>query len=130
MEQQYPDKTVLIIDDDEMNLRVAEMLLKKELGVNTVLSAGGLDGIMCLQEREDIHLVLLDIQMPTLDGIRTLELIRKHEEWDGIPVIFLTASEDQETVEKAGRMGAAGYIRKPFLPQELVDQVKRALRLS
>lgn len=127
MEREYPDKTVLIIDDDDMNLRVAEMLLKKELGVKTELSKGGLDGIMRLQEHEDIHLVLLDIQMPVVDGLRTLELIRKHEEWDHIPVIFLTASEDQETVEQAERLGAAGYIKKPFLPQELVAQVKRAL---
>lgn len=127
MEREYPDKTVLIIDDDDMNLRVAEMLLKKELGVKTELSKGGLDGIMRLQEHEDIHLVLLDIQMPVVDGLRTLELIRKHEEWDHIPVIFLTASEDQETVEQAGRLGAAGYIKKPFLPQELVAQVRRAL---
>ena len=127
MEREYPDKTVLIIDDDAMNLRVAEMLLKKELGVKTELSKGGLDGIMRLQERENIHLVLLDIQMPSIDGIRTLELIRKHEEWDHIPVIFLTASEDQETMEQAERLGAAGYIKKPFLPQELVAQVKRAL---
>ena len=127
MEREYPDKTVLIIDDDAMNLRVAEMLLKKELGVKTELSKGGLDGIMCLQEHEEIHLVLLDIQMPVVDGLRTLELIRKHEEWDHIPVIFLTASEDQETMEQAERLGAAGYIKKPFLPQELVAQVKRAL---
>lgn len=127
MEREYPDKTVLIIDDDAMNLRVAEMLLKKELGVKTELSKGGLDGIMRLQEHEDIHLVLLDIQMPVVDGLRTLELIRKHEEWDHIPVIFLTASEDQETMEQAERLGAAGYIKKPFLPQELVAQVKRAL---
>ncbi len=127
MEREYPDKTVLIIDDDDMNLRVAEMLLKKELGVKTELSKGGLDGIMRLQEHEDIHLVLLDIQMPVVDGLRTLELIRKHEEWDHIPVIFLTASEDQETVEQAERLGAAGYIKKPFLPQELVAQVRRAL---
>ncbi len=127
MEREYPDKTVLIIDDDAMNLRVAEMLLKKELGVKTELSKGGLDGIMRLQEHEDIHLVLLDIQMPVVDGLRTLELIRKHEEWDHIPVIFLTASEDQETVEQAERLGAAGYIKKPFLPQELVAQVRRAL---
>lgn len=127
MEREYPDKTVLIIDDDDMNLRVAEMLLKKELGVKTELSKGGLDGIMRLQEHEDIHLVLLDIQMPVVDGLRTLELIRKHEEWDHIPVIFLTASEDQETMEQAERLGAAGYIKKPFLPQELVAQVKRAL---
>ena len=127
MERDYPDKTVLIIDDDDMNLRVAEMLLKKELGVKTELSKGGLDGIMRLQEHEDIHLVLLDIQMPVVDGLRTLELIRKHEEWDHIPVIFLTASEDQETMEQAERLGAAGYIKKPFLPQELVAQVKRAL---
>ena len=98
----YQSKTVLVVDDDDMNLKMAELILKKELGVNVILVDSGMKCIDTLQH-EIVDLVLLDIQMPVVNGIKTLEMIRRREDLKNITVIFLTASSDKETVIKAGR---------------------------
>ena len=122
--------TILVVDDDDMNLRMAEFILKKDIkDVKVLLADSGMKCIDTLQ-REKVDLVLLDIQMPVMNGLRTLELMRKREDLKGIPVIFLTASSDKETVMKAGLMGVADYVKKPFMPKELIDRVNRALAMT
>ena len=71
--------------------------------------------------------MLLDFQMPMMNGLKTLEIIRKREDMKDIPVIFLTASSDRDTVVKAGMMGVQGYIKKPFMPKDLIDRVSQTL---
>ena len=80
-----------------------------------------------LLQREKVDLVLLDFQMPMMNGLKTLEIIRKREDMKDIPVIFLTASSDRDTVVKAGMMGVQGYINKPFMPKDLIDRVSQTL---
>ena len=116
-------KTVLVVDDDPMNLRIAEFVLKKELNVNVLKAESGVKCIEYLQQKAAIDVILLDIQMPRMDGLKTLELIRRRDDWKQIPVFFLTATADKETVVKASQLGISGYIKKPFLPQDLVDRV-------
>ncbi len=118
--------TVLVVDDDNMNLKMAEMILKKAGPYKILLAASGLQCIDILQH-ESVDLVLLDIKMPIMDGIKTLELMRKRADLKDIPVIFLTASSDRETVVKAGLMGVKDYIKKPFMPQDLQERVEKAL---
>lgn len=119
--------TILVVDDDDMNLKMAEFILKKDLKKNKVLLAdSGLKAIDTLQQ-EKVDLVLLDFQMPVMNGLKTLELIRKREDLKDTPVIFLTAASDRDTVMKAGLMGVADYIKKPFMPQDLIDRVSQAL---
>ena len=118
---------IMVVDDDEMNLKMAEFVLKKEIDAEIVTAGGGYQCIEILQQDCEFDLILLDIQMPRMDGIKTLEMIRKREDWKNIPVIFLTASADKETVIKAGRLGVEGYIKKPFMPKDLVDRVGLAL---
>ncbi len=122
--------TILIVDDDDMNLKMAEFILKKDMkDVQVFLADSGMKGIAVLQQ-EKIDLVLLDFQMPVMNGLKTLELIRKREDLKDIPVIFLTAASDRDTVIKAGMMGVADYIKKPFMPQDLVERVNKALLLK
>lgn len=119
--------TILVVDDDDMNLKMAEFILKKDMKDLTVLLAdSGLKAIDTLQ-REKVDLVLLDFQMPVMNGLKTLEMIRKREDMKDVAVIFLTASSDRDTVIKAGMMGVADYIKKPFMPQDLLDRVSQAL---
>ncbi|MBQ9376214.1 MAG: response regulator [Schwartzia sp.] len=122
--------TILVVDDDDMNLKMAEFILKKDIKDITVLLADS--GMKCIDtlQREKVDLILLDIQMPVMNGLKTLEIIRKREDMKNIPVIFLTASSDKETVMKAGLMGVADYVKKPFMPKELIDRVNRALALK
>ena len=122
--------TILVVDDDDMNLKMAEFILKKDIkDVKVLLADSGMKCIDALQ-REKVDLVLLDIQMPVMNGLKTLELIRKREDLKNTHVIFLTASSDKETVMKAGLMGVADYVKKPFMPKELIDRVNRALAMK
>lgn len=119
-------QTVLIVDDDDMMLQMAEYILEKDTDVRILKANSGMKCIGTLQQ-EIVDLVLLDIQMPGMDGLKTMELIRKREDWKNIPVIFLTATSDKGTVIKASQLGVAGYIKKPFLPLDLVQRVETAL---
>ncbi|MBE6093906.1 MAG: response regulator [Schwartzia succinivorans] len=119
--------TILVVDDDDMNLKMAEFILKKDMKENKVLLAdSGMKAIDTLQ-REKVDLVLLDFQMPVMNGLKTLELIRKREDLKDVAVIFLTAASDRDTVIKAGMMGVVDYIKKPFMPNDLIDRVSQAL---
>ena len=116
---------ILIVDDDPMNLKVAKFIL--ESGghqTNTVSSASEcFDFLM----KNTVDLILLDIEMPVLNGIKTLEYLREQERYRNIPVVFLTAEADVETVTEAARLGAQGYVKKPFLPKDLLDRVEQAM---
>lgn len=118
---------ILVVDDDDMNLKMAEFILKKDMkDIEVLLADSGMKCIDLLQ-REKVDLVLLDFQMPMMNGLKTLEIIRKREDMKDIPVIFLTASSDRDTVVKAGMMGVQGYIKKPFMPKDLIDRVSQTL---
>ena len=124
-------KSVLIVDDDDMMLQMAEFILKKDTEYKILRANSGMQCIRMLQSgEENIDLILLDIQMPGMDGIKTMELIQKHDYWKNIPVIFLTASSDRDTVMKAGKLGAAGYVKKPFEPKDLLQRVIVTLELG
>ncbi len=120
-------RKILVVDDDDMNLKMAEFILKKDMkDIEVILAESGLKAIDALQ-RGKVDLVLLDFQMPVMNGLKTLELIRKREDLKDIPVIFLTASSDRDTVMKAGMMGVSDYIKKPFMPKDLIDRVSKVL---
>ena len=124
-------KSVLIVDDDDMMLQMEEFILKKDTEYRILKANSGMQCIRMLQGgEENIDLILLDIQMPGMDGIKTMELIQKHDYWKNIPVIFLTASSDRDTVMKAGKLGAAGYVKKPFEPKDLLQRVIVTLELG
>jgi len=116
-------KKILVIDDDLMNQRMAAHALRQK-SFEVVTAGSGREGLEILQEQE-IDLVLLDIEMPEMNGIETF----KHIQLDNIeiPVIFLTASGDKKDVMEAIRLGAAGYVRKPFKPEDLVERVAKAV---
>lgn len=114
-------KNILIIDDDIMNLKMAKTVLEKA-GYKVDMQRSGALGIKALKEKK-ADLVLLDIEMPDMDGIQTLENIRMEKELEEIPVIFLTASADTENVIQASKLGVVDYVKKPFLMNELLKRV-------
>lgn len=118
-------KLILVVDDDAMNLRMAEFILEREGYIVCKVESG----MECLSYLKDNRpdLILLDIEMPIMSGIKTLEIIRENPELAKIPVMFLTAAADAETVMEAGNLGVIDYVKKPFLPEELSVRVKRAV---
>lgn len=121
-------KRVMVVDDDKITIRMCEFILKKQnYEVITALS-----GKKCLEylRNEDnppVDCIVLDIEMPLLNGYNTLSSIRQSEKLKNIPVMFLTASATQETVREAIRLGVTSYLRKPFLPKELAAKVEGLL---
>ena len=115
-------KRILVVDDDTMNLKRTKMILGKTYDVELVES-----GIEALEKmrREDFDLILLDIAMPEMNGIETVE--RMKEIAAELPVIFLTASGYEDDVMNAIRLGAANYLKKPFFPKELLKRVAKEL---
>lgn len=119
-------KTILVVDDDEMNLSIARFILQKEnYQVKTAYS-----GMECLEmlKEEWIDLVLLDVEMPIMNGIKTLEIIREKPEYAGLPVVFLTADATEDTVIAAGKLNATGYVKKPYEPKVLLERVGKILQ--
>ena len=110
-------KRILVVDDDTMNLLRTKRILEDEYDVLLVDSGHkALDKL----ERERIDLVLLDIEMPKMNGFETFERIAA-----GVPVIFLTASGQEDDVVSAIKLGAVNYLVKPFEPQELLKRVSQ-----
>lgn len=113
-------KCILVVDDDDMNLMRTKRILGKEY--NVLFASSGMEALKRLKT-ENVDLVLLDIEMPKMDGFETFE--RMKEFASEIPVIFLTASGLEDDVRSAIKLGAANYLKKPFPPQELIKRVTR-----
>lgn len=120
-------KRILIVDDDTMNLKMAEFILNKGAGDYEIEKVES--GVECLQLlwEKEYDLVLLDIEMPGKNGIQTLEEIRNIKKLENLPVVFLTASADEDTVTTASQLGVVDYIKKPFMPQDLLERVEAIL---
>ncbi|MBR6173854.1 MAG: response regulator [Eubacterium sp.] len=123
---------VTIVDDDPMNLKLAEKILAENDIQVTKLTSGKELLSFVRENRPD--LILLDINMPEMDGFETITRLRAEEtEIADIPVVFLTSENDTNTEKKALGLGAKDFIRKPFIPEILslrVKQIAELLRLQ
>mgnify|MGYP001368500571 FL=1 len=119
---------ILIVDDKPANLLALRKLLGRP-GLNIVEATGGNDALSLILEY-DFALILLDVQMPDMDGFETAELIRGNEETKHIPIIFVTAiSKEQKYVFKGYDKGAVDYLFKPLDPDILKSKVNIFLEL-
>lgn len=114
---------VLVVDDEEEITEAIEIYLKNE-GIRVFKAKDGIDALMLLEE-EEIHLIIMDIMMPRMDGIKATFKIRESK---NIPIIMLSAkSEDMDKILGLN-VGADDYMTKPFNALELVARVKSQLR--
>jgi PAS domain S-box-containing protein len=114
---------ILLVDDRSENLLALEAILEP-LNQNLVRASSGEDALRCLLERE-FAAILLDVQMPGMNGFETAELIKARERTRFTPIIFLTAiSKDEEYVYKGYSVGAVDYMFKPFQPAILQSKVR------
>ncbi len=120
-------RTVLIVDDDRMNLVTAQNFLAEEYKVVGVNS-----GKLAFKylEKHQPDLILLDIFMPVIGGFEIMEELKEHKEWSKIPVIFLTADRKTETEAKCFEMGAYDFITKPFEPRIMLNRIRRTIELD
>ena len=114
---------VLVVDDDKEIVDAIEIYLRNE-GINVIKAYDGLEALEALMEG-DIHLILMDIMMPNMDGLRTTMKIRQEK---NIPIILISAKSEDTDKILGLNMGADDYITKPFNPLELIARVKSQLR--
>lgn len=115
--------TILICDDDRDIVSALDIYLTSE-GYQTVKAYNGREALKAVEQRE-IHLILMDIMMPELDGIRATAKLREE---NNVPIILLTAKSEDTDKILGLNIGADDYITKPFNPLELVARVKSQLR--
>ena len=125
VEEQPPH--VLVIDDDEMNLRMAERMMAGKFRVSCVKS-----GQLSLEflQREIPNLILLDLHMPQMDGFEVMKQLKAEYRYRDIPVIFLTADNEREVEVQGFQMGALDFIAKPFISDIMLQRVGRILELD
>ena len=115
-------KIILLVDDNPANLRIGKNVLSNQFTVATAPSAEKMFFLL-----KDIHpaIILLDIDMPVMDGYQTIEILMSKPETKDIPVIFLTGMTSLQNKEKGYALGAVDYITKPFEPEMLIDCINK-----
>jgi putative two-component system response regulator len=121
----FDEVTVLAVDDDSMNLEMLDVMLT-ELDCRIIKAGNGRQALEFLASDPSIDVVLLDLEMPIMDGYETIKQIKQSFEWRDIPVIVLTAGSNEVTHTLS--MGANDFIAKPYNPEELRLRVMNHVR--
>lgn len=116
---------VLLVDDNTTNLQVLFQALSPE-GYELLIAQSGEQALESAREGRP-QLILLDVKMPGIDGFETLRRLRADEETAGIPVVFLSAHANVESIEEGKALGAQGYFTKPFQFDEILAKVREIL---
>ncbi|MGN6602250.1 MAG: response regulator, partial [Ginsengibacter sp.] len=115
MQQSLPIN-ILVVDDREDNLLSIESILEKD-HYNIIKANSGRAALKILLNRFDFSLILMDVQMPDMNGLETATLIYQRDRLKNIPIIFITAfSNDEDYLFKGYKMGGVDYIYKPINP--------------
>ncbi|MGD0497191.1 MAG: response regulator [Bryobacteraceae bacterium] len=115
---------VLIVDDSAAIRKILRRVLQQaELPLGEIREAG--DGLEALESlrRQTVRLILSDINMPNMDGLRFLTEVKAHPEWKDIAVMMVTTEGSQAKVLEAVQRGAIGYVRKPFTADEIKEKL-------
>ncbi len=115
---------VLVVDDSEtIRLKAKETL--ESAGFEVIGAESGTTGMAAYREHQDLNLVLLDLNMPGISGLALLEWVRREKREHTPPVVMMTTEMAPALMERAKRAGAAGWVIKPFNPEQLVSVAKR-----
>lgn len=117
---------VLIVDDEPLNLMLLERRLS-QAGYRALSALGGREALEAL-ENEAVDAVLLDINMPEVNGMEVLSSIRANEKWKTLPVLMLSADGQQETIDQCYQLGANDFLVKPYQTHDL--QLRLAVALA
>jgi two-component system chemotaxis response regulator CheY len=110
---------VLIVDDSAAIRKILQRVLRQaELPLGQIYEAGdGLEALKTLDSQR-VDLVLADINMPNMDGLQLLERVKTNEKWKHLPVVMVTTEGSESKVMSAAKLGAVGYVRKPFSAEQ------------
>lgn len=119
---------ILIVDDNDYNLKVVGSFLKEK--DYKIAFANDGESALNLLSQNKFDLILLDIMMPGMDGFEVCRIIKERPETKNIPVIFLTARIETESIVKGFQVGGVDYLTKPFNKEELFARVNNHLLLK
>jgi len=120
-----PDMSVLVVDDDPVIRRMLQLSYESE-GFRVTTAADGIEGLEALRTSPP-DVLILDIMMPKLDGMKVMRELNADDELRGTPVILLSAKATSLDIELGLKAGAADYVTKPCDPIELVERVRSLL---
>jgi len=126
----YAGFRVLIVDDNENNLYSLRALINRHMDVEVLQALSGQEAIDAALNNPRIDLIILDIQMPEMDGFQTASMLKVRQKTKDIPIIFLTAAYKTDEFQKKGyAVGAADYLLKPIDDNQLINKISTYLRL-
>ncbi len=119
-------QNILVIEDDETQRLSLKRILEAE-GYTPLIAADSAELTALLDEEKDIHLILMDIGLPWINGFELAEMLKEHQELKKLPLVFLSAQAEQEDFDRARQVGAADYIKKPFDIEKLKAVISEQL---
>lgn len=118
-------KTVLVVDDDTFQRNVLKKLLRSEK-FDVEMAENGVQALEMLQQSQP-DLVLLDLLMPGMNGLEVMQRIRQHPTLSQVPVVVISGEHEKETVIECLKLGASGYVVKPYTRKTLLEKIDKAL---
>jgi PAS domain S-box-containing protein len=128
--KRYTGFRVLIVDDNENNLYTLNALIRRYMDVEVLQAGSGKEALEIALNNPRIDLIVLDVQMPEMDGFQTASMLKVRQKTKDIPIIFLTAAYKTDEFQKKGyEVGAADYLLKPIDDNQLINKISTYLRL-
>ena len=121
-------KTALIVDDSTVTRSLIRAAIEDIEDLNIEEAHSGFEALKILP-RQSFDILLVDINMPDINGLELLNFIKTNEHYKTIPVIIISTESSEEDRKKGISLGAAGYLTKPFSPDDLQETVKKHLNL-
>ncbi|MCL2720216.1 MAG: response regulator [Treponema sp.] len=119
-------KTIFVVDDSATNLVAAKNVLADKYKTYTLPSAAKM---FLFLEKITPDLILLDVDMPEMDGFEALSILKSNDKFKKIPVIFLTGMNDSESEKRGIQIGAVDFIVKPFSAPELINRIENHTKM-
>lgn len=115
---------ILIVEDQPVTARVIESNLMRA-GHECAIAGHGADALDILRKRNDVSLVITDVEMPSMDGFSLISELRANQQWSKLPIIVVSGHNDIDTVKKAGSLGVRHFVLKPVIPAKLIETVSQ-----
>jgi len=122
------DFNILIVEDSPTMRQLISFALKRIRGVRIVEAGDGVDGLKKISA-EKFDMIFTDINMPVMDGLKLISLVRDDTNHKGVPIVVITTEGAQEDRQRALALGANDYITKPIQPNRILDVAKQLLKI-
>lgn len=128
MDRNNENYSILIVEDEQLQMERMVFVLKS-VGYKTITAQNGAEALNQL-ENNKVDLILMDITMPIMDGLEACKIINSNDQYKDIPIIFISALDDEDLVILGLELGARDYVTKPFRNQILLARIASHIKLS